>query len=82
MNDLDINMEEYIVAFNASEANARSVADDETFCRSEMINMYNSALSRHYGKKYGDAVPWNNQLWTVVRAENATDALNKAVKLE
>ncbi len=72
-------MEEYVVAFRTSEANVRSVADDKTFCRSKMINMYTFALSR-YGKKYGDAVPWNNQIWSVVRAENAIDALNTAYK--
>lgn len=74
------DMEEYVVAFNTSEANVRSVAVDKTFCRSEMIDMYTSSLSRYYGKKYGDAIPWNNQIWTVARAENAIDALNTAYK--
>lgn len=73
-------MEEYVVAFRQSEVNARSVAVDKTFCRSEMIDMYTFALSRYHGKKYGDAIPWNNQIWTVVRAENAMDALNTAYK--
>lgn len=73
-------MEEYIVAFRPSEVNVRSVAADKTFCQSEMIDMYTFALSRHHGKEYGDAIPWNNQIWTVVRAENAVDAMNTAYK--
>ena len=73
-------MEEYVVAFTGDEVNVRSVTADKTFCRSEMIDMYTSALSRYTGQKYGDAIPWNNQIWTVVRAENAIDALNTAYK--
>lgn len=75
-----ITMEEYVVAFREYEAKVRSVAIDKTFCHSEMIDMYTSALSRYYGQKYGDAIPWNNRIWTVVRAENAIDALNTAYK--
>lgn len=73
-------MEKYVVAFRDSEVNVRSVTVDKTFCRSEMINMYNSALSRNFGKNYGDAIPWNNQIWAVVQAKNAIDALNTAYK--
>lgn len=73
-------MEEYVVAFREYEANVRSVYIDKTFYRSEMIDMYTSALSRYSGQNYGDAIPWNNQIWTVVRAENAIDALNTAYK--
>lgn len=73
-------MEKYVVAFRDSEVNIRSVAVDKTFYQSEMINMYNSALSRHFGKNYGDAIPWNNQIWAVVQAKNPIDALNTAYK--
>lgn len=51
---MTITMEEYVVSFGEYEAKVRSVAIDKTFCQSEMIDMYTSAISRYDGQKYGD----------------------------
>ena len=69
-------MEEYIIACNSSELNVRQKAADEQFCHGAMTEMYGLALDHHKDLKYGDPVPWNNQLWGVVEAESIGDALS------
>lgn len=71
---------EYIVAYSGSEANIRRKKKDEDFCHNTMNDLYICALSRYPDKTYGDIVAYNNQLWGVVDAENAANALTVFLK--
>lgn len=72
---------EYIVAYNRDELNIRRKLEDEEYCNYSMINMYKSALYRYPNRKFGDIIPYNNQFWCCINAENAKDAFEKFCSL-
>ena len=68
---------EFIVAYSAYNCNISAVFEEE---KNYMKTEYEMTLKRH-NREYGDIVPWNNQLWASVKADNACEALNRFMNL-
>ena len=74
-------MDEFIVAYRSDEINVRAKNVDVQFCHCQMSDMYDFALSLYPEYNYGDIIPWNNQFWGIVRADNAANALLEFMRL-
>ena len=68
----------FIVAYNSREANVRSLIDDREFYQREMLDQFLRAAAIHNLNR-DDIVPWNNQFWAIVDANEPKEALEKAI---
>ena len=68
----------FIVAYNGREAQVRSLLVDREFCEREMLDEFLRAAAIHNLNR-DDIVPWNNQFWAIVDANEPKEALEKAI---
>ena len=71
---MDMGKREFIVAYNSDSCRIERFIPSYKYCL-DLLHMYNFALKKH-AYEYGDIVPWNNQFWCVVKAENCKEAFD------